>query len=231
MYFMEEKLYKPKEISDMAGVTVRTLQYYDKIDLLKPSYKNENGYRFYTEEDLMELQKVISLKFLGFSIEDIKKLLASETSEKINLIKEKKKLLEHQIRNLTLINKSLEVLDKNIEHENEIDWCEIAGNVKNMRIKRHKEVYGKNIRDKENQNMLHGELIDILIEILKNKGDKEKENVLKLKEHMDKMVKGNNGINLIIENLQEISDIPGKMRGISAKDALTLIDKIKSHIN
>lgn len=228
---MQEKLYKPKEISDMAGVTVRTLQYYDKIDLLKPSYKNENGYRFYTDKDLMNLQKIISLKFLGFSIEDIKKLLVSETSEKITLIKEKKKLLEHQIRNLTLINKSLEVLDKDIEHENEINWCDIARNVKNMRIKRHKEVYGKDIKDKENQNILHGELMNILIEILNSKGDLEKDSVFRLKEHMDKMVKGDNGINLIVENLQEISDIPGKMRGISAKDSLVLVDKIKKYIN
>lgn len=85
-----KKYYKIKEIADKAGVTVRTLRYYDKIELLKPSYKNDLNYRFYTDEDLMELQKIISLKFLGFSINEIEEIRMADKNEQAEMLKKKK---------------------------------------------------------------------------------------------------------------------------------------------
>ncbi len=55
----------------MAGVSERTIRYYDKVGLLKPSFIKENGYRQYTDENLIDLQKIISLRQMGFSIEEI----------------------------------------------------------------------------------------------------------------------------------------------------------------
>ena len=59
----------------MAGVTLRTIRYYDKIGLLKPSYILENGYRQYCNKDLITLQKILALKELGFSLEEIYPLI------------------------------------------------------------------------------------------------------------------------------------------------------------
>ncbi|MGL5415264.1 MAG: MerR family transcriptional regulator [Clostridium sp.] len=224
----EEKYYKPKEIAEMLGITVRTLQYYDKVDLLKPSYKNDKGYRFYTSDDIHELRKIISLKFLGFSIEEIRKVLESNSKENIERLKEKKRVLEHEIKKLTIINECLGDLDV-IKNENEIDWLKIAASIKMKRIESHKVQYGENIKDKDKHGDLHKELMSILMEILNSKGSTEKEKVLKLREHMNNMTKSDNGLEDILENLKDISDMPGKIRGLPTKDALAIAEKIEKY--
>ena len=60
------------EVAKKMGVTVRTLQYYDKERLLSPSAESDGGRRLYTDKDLVMLNQIISLKSLGFSLEDIK---------------------------------------------------------------------------------------------------------------------------------------------------------------
>ncbi len=68
------------EVAKKMGVTVRTLQYYDKEGLLSPSAESEGGRRLYTDKDLVTLHQIISLKSLGFSLGDIKqRLIALET--------------------------------------------------------------------------------------------------------------------------------------------------------
>ncbi|WP_162896595.1 MerR family transcriptional regulator [Cysteiniphilum halobium] len=71
-------IYSPKKISELANITPRTLHHYDKINLLKPSYRNENGYRFYSDIDLKKLYKINLYKFIRISLNDIKKLLANK---------------------------------------------------------------------------------------------------------------------------------------------------------
>ena len=63
--------YKTGTFAKLANVSERTIRYYDKIGLLKPSFVMENGYRQYSDLDLLKLQKILSLKHLGFSIEEI----------------------------------------------------------------------------------------------------------------------------------------------------------------
>jgi DNA-binding transcriptional MerR regulator len=57
------------------SVSIRTLRYYDKVGLLSPSQYTEAGYRLYTDADLLRLQQILALKFLGFSLEEIKHCL------------------------------------------------------------------------------------------------------------------------------------------------------------
>jgi len=72
------------EIAKKMGVTIRTLQYYDKEGLLTPSAESEGGRRLYTDKDLLMLNQIISLKSLGFSLEDIKgRLFSLETPEEV----------------------------------------------------------------------------------------------------------------------------------------------------
>ena len=53
------------------GVTIRTLRFYEEKNLLRPSYISESGRRYYKDEDIPTLQKILTLKFLGFSLEEI----------------------------------------------------------------------------------------------------------------------------------------------------------------
>ena len=70
------------EIAKKMGTTVRTLQYYDKRGLLSPSAVSEGGRRLYTYKDMVRLHEIMSLKSLGFSLDDIKENLSSlETPE------------------------------------------------------------------------------------------------------------------------------------------------------
>lgn len=65
-----------KDLSKITWVSVQTLHHYDRIDLLKPSVCLSNGYRIYSEKDLLRLQQIIALKFFGFELSQIKALLA-----------------------------------------------------------------------------------------------------------------------------------------------------------
>ncbi|USO02114.1 MAG: MerR family transcriptional regulator [Alphaproteobacteria bacterium] len=95
-----------KELSKLSGITIRTLQYYDKINLLKPSKRLSNNYRVYSETDLAKLQQILALKFLGFNLTQIKLFLSGDEallallkihndflSEKIKQLKEAKNIL------------------------------------------------------------------------------------------------------------------------------------------
>ncbi len=66
-----------KDLSKLTKVSVQTLHYYDKLNLLKPSLRLDNGYRLYSEADLLKLQQILALKFFGFELSQIKALLAS----------------------------------------------------------------------------------------------------------------------------------------------------------
>ncbi len=65
------KTYKTGAFAKMANVSERTIRYYDKIGLLKPSFVLDNGYRQYTEKDLFILQQIIALRHFGFSLDEI----------------------------------------------------------------------------------------------------------------------------------------------------------------
>lgn len=87
--------YKTGQFAKLANVSERTIRYYDKIGLLKPSFVMENGYRQYSDLDLLKLQKILSLKHLGFSIEEIFPMVIDNTNLKesfdlqIDLIEDK----------------------------------------------------------------------------------------------------------------------------------------------
>lgn len=74
--------YKTGRFAKLANVSERTIRYYDKIGLLKPSFVMENGYRQYSDLDLLKLQKILSLKHLGFSIEEIFPMVMDNTDLK-----------------------------------------------------------------------------------------------------------------------------------------------------
>ena len=92
------------EVSKLAGVSVRTLQYYDKIGLLHPSGYSEAGYRLYADNDLERLQQILLFRELEFPLKDIRKIMESPDydrnralKQQIALLKLKKEHLEHLI--------------------------------------------------------------------------------------------------------------------------------------
>ena len=68
-------MYRVSDFAEKAGVTVRTLHHYDRLGLLKPSGRTEAGYRLYGERDFGRLQQIVTLKFIGLPLRQIKDLL------------------------------------------------------------------------------------------------------------------------------------------------------------
>jgi DNA-binding transcriptional MerR regulator len=72
---LKQRIYRIGQFAKKASVTVRALRFYDKVGLLSPLQQTGAGYRLYCEEDLLTLQQILALKFLGFSLEEIKHCL------------------------------------------------------------------------------------------------------------------------------------------------------------
>ncbi|MBW8347970.1 MerR family transcriptional regulator [Bacillus sp. IITD106] len=82
-----KEYWKVGELASLTGLTIRTLRYYDQIDLLPPSQYTESGHRLYTKTDLALLQQILALKQMGFSLDDIKTVITNkEKGFAINII-------------------------------------------------------------------------------------------------------------------------------------------------
>lgn len=90
--------YTTGKFAKLANVSERTLRYYDKIGLLKPSKTESNGYRKYAKEDLRKLQKIILLKKLGFPLEEITIMLLESDTSWIESLKMQISLVDQKIR-------------------------------------------------------------------------------------------------------------------------------------
>ncbi len=77
---MDEQTFTVGQVAGLAGVTVRTLHHYDEIGLLPPSGRAANGYRTYTAVDVARLQRVLSWRELGFDLEQVAALVATDGS-------------------------------------------------------------------------------------------------------------------------------------------------------
>ena len=88
-------MYRIKQASELSGVSVRTLHYYDEIGLLSP-HKSENGYRYYSEEDMSFLQTILFYKYLGFPLRQIKLFLKKENSDLIFNLKKQLSLMQNE---------------------------------------------------------------------------------------------------------------------------------------
>lgn len=77
----------------LSGVSVRTLRYYDQIGLLKPQQIGENGYRYYTQENLQTLQQILFFRELEFPLKEIARILRQPDFDRQRALQEHRKLL------------------------------------------------------------------------------------------------------------------------------------------
>lgn len=120
-YKGEKTLYKIGLFSQMNKVTIKTLRYYDDIGLLKPEYIDENtGYRYYSSTQLPDLHQIVSLRQMGISLDEIKKIKNGRSVNEI--LNNKKTELLKIIAEKTLELSKVEycLVQKNIDVENNI---------------------------------------------------------------------------------------------------------------
>jgi len=78
---MTKAYWKIGELAKRTGVSIRTLHHYDEIGLLSPSHRTESGHRLYGREEVVRLQQILSLRQSGFSLEEIRGMLARRHSD------------------------------------------------------------------------------------------------------------------------------------------------------
>lgn len=130
-----------REFAKLTGVSVRTLHYYDEIGLLKPSIVDEqNGYRFYNEENLERMQEILFYKELDFPLKSIISILSSPDYDKKSALKEQKNLLTLKKQRL---EKLISALDQAMKGE------KIAMNIfDNSEFEKKREEYAKEAQEK-----------------------------------------------------------------------------------
>lgn len=122
-----------KELSKLTRVSVQTLHHYDRIGLLQPSVRLANGYRLYSEKDLLKLQQIIALKFFGFELAQIKKLLAEEVAM-LDHFSAQSQFLEEKAKTLLLASDTLKNLISRYSHDKSIPWETIIESIEVYRM-------------------------------------------------------------------------------------------------
>lgn len=112
------------EFAQRAGVTSRTLRYYDSIGLLKPSKHNEAGNRLYTMEDFARLQKIMTLKFIGLSLNDIFKIVRYEINDTDfkKSLELQRKIIEGKIAHMQMVAKAVDETLTMLKSDNTLNW-------------------------------------------------------------------------------------------------------------
>ncbi len=125
------------EAAKKMGVTVRTLQYYDKEGLFSPSAESEGGRRLYTDKDLVTLHQIISLKSLGFSLEDIKqRLISLETPADVaNALAKQADDLRKKIEQLNASLTAIEQLKAEVLQMQAVNFKKYADIIVNLQMK------------------------------------------------------------------------------------------------
>lgn len=119
--------YTSGEFARMARVSVRTIRFYDKQNILKPSYVNDSGTRFYSDGDFARLQQILLLKYLGFSLDDIRNMTIDDTDYHMlqNSLNLQLKLVRDHIEQLQMVEKAIQGTASMIGSAHKIDWSQM----------------------------------------------------------------------------------------------------------
>lgn len=147
------KFYTSGQFAKKANVSIRTVRYYDKQGLLKPAGMSEGGYRLYTDSDFAKLQKILSLKYLGFSLDEIRSITINdddndyvEASLRLQL-----NLIRKRIEHLKLVEQTLTETSRLVTDNQAVDWNKILHlihitNMEKSLVEQYKDAANINIR-------------------------------------------------------------------------------------
>ena len=110
--------YRIGEVSNLSGVSIRALRYYDEIGLLIPSGRSEAGYRLYSNSELTRLQQILFYRALNFSLDDIYRLMTDSSFDREKALLQQRQLLLEQAEQMHAV---IEKIDKAINSESHSD--------------------------------------------------------------------------------------------------------------
>jgi DNA-binding transcriptional MerR regulator len=105
-------VYTVKQVAKLAGVSVRTLHYYDEVGILQPKSRSAGGYRQYDEEAMLRLQQIMFFRELGFGLDEIRKIIAQPDFDILEVLQSHKILL---MKKAERINELLATVNKTMK--------------------------------------------------------------------------------------------------------------------
>ena len=116
------KTYRAHEFAERAGITVRALHHYDRLGLLKPSARSHAGYRLYSDRDLVRLEQVVALKFIGFPLNQIRDLLDRSETDLASALSLQRSILAEKRDHLDRALRAIEKAEQTVRSAAEHDW-------------------------------------------------------------------------------------------------------------
>ena len=140
--------YSIGKLAKLAGVSVRTLDYYDEIGLLHPSERNASGYRMYGNEEVDILQQIMFYRELGFSLDDIKRIINSVDFSRENALKEHYKKLLRRRDEIDELLRNVQDTIRSMKGEMDMRDDDKFKGLKKQIIKENERKYGKELRER-----------------------------------------------------------------------------------
>lgn len=149
---MNHQHYTTSQFARKAAVTARTLRFYDKVGLLSPSTYTEVGYRLYSDEDLWSLQQILALKFLGFSLEEIKVCLQTEPEQLRETLATQKAMMREKRSQIDAVLYALEQAERVLQNE-QGNWESLINVIQAMHMEQDKAWVDKYLTSEQQQKM------------------------------------------------------------------------------
>lgn len=140
--------YTVQKLARLAGISARTLRYYDEIGILKPARMNSSGYRIYGQAEVSMLQQILFYKELGISLESIKKIVTAPSFNGVGALKEHRAQLLEKRKQLDLLIANVEKTIALTEGRMSMTDKEKFEGFKQKLIDDNEIKYGKEIRNK-----------------------------------------------------------------------------------
>ena len=109
-----------KEISNITGISVRTLHYYDEIGLLKPTDKSDAGYRLYDDKALEQLQQILFFREFDIPLKEIKAVMENSALDRNHILKMQREMLLTKIKRMERLVASI---DDILKGDNKMDFA------------------------------------------------------------------------------------------------------------
>lgn len=131
-----------QQFAKETGVTVRTLHHYDRLGLLKPE-RTESGYRVYGERDLIRLQRITVLKFIGCSLQEIKDLVDRNSDDLRTTLELQQEALERRRKTLDGALKAVEKARRLLDESGKADWQTLKSIVETIEMEQNTDWMNK----------------------------------------------------------------------------------------
>ena len=151
---MDQRFYRSGQFARKAAVSIRTLRYYDQEGLLAPSQYSEAGYRLYTDEDLVNLQQILALKYLGLSLDEIKALLRPGRNPRSlqEVLAQQKEMMQAKRVQLDSIIQALDETAK-LLHDGQCDWDSLVRVIQAIQMEQNKDWVKKYLTPEQQEQM------------------------------------------------------------------------------